>query len=221
MQIDKIKEVMLGHLADNVEIVIITPLKSTFKNLKDRFEVEKIYKKAFFENCVFKIPNNSKKGIIILSPQGIAAKDIVELFESTKIIFFGLAGSLNPKLCVGSFVEVETAISRKEEVKLSITGNFMPVRCGYSPCLIGDMAKEHCDISRKQYCDVVDMETVICAKTAIKTKNQFRALLLISDIPEIINFWEVPEDMKMKLSECRKTAIDKIVNYVNILMRKE
>ena len=221
MKIDNIKKVMLGHLADNIEIVIITPLKSTFRKLKDRFKIEKIYEKAFFENCVFKIPNNSKKGIIILSPQGIAAKDILELFENTKIIFFGLAGSLNPKLYIGSFVEVETVISEKEEVKLSITGNFITVRCGYSPCLIGEIAKKHCDMLRKQKCDVVDMETVCCAKIAIKNNNQFIALLLISDIPEIINFWEVPEDMKIKLTESRRIAIDKIVNYVDILTRKE
>lgn len=129
MKIDNIKEVMLGHIADNVEVVIITPLKSTYRSLKERFESEEVYEKAFFENCVFKIKENRRKGMIILSPQGIAAKDIVELFKNTKIIFFGLAGSLNPNLKIGSFVEVETAISQKEKFKLTITGKLMTVRC--------------------------------------------------------------------------------------------
>ena len=221
MKIDNIKKVMLGHIANDIEVVIITPLKSTFRKLKEQLEIEEIYEKAFFENCVFKITENSKKGIIILSPQGIAAKDIVELFENTKILFFGLAGSLNPRLEIGSFVEVETAINGKEKINLNTTGNFMTVQCGYSPCLIGKMAKEYCEISRKQNCDVVDMETVICAKVAIEKNNQFIALLLISDIPEIINFWEVPENMKIKLTEGRKIAIDKIVNYINVLVGKE
>lgn len=221
MKIDNIKKVMLGHQVDDVELVIITPLKSTFRKLKEQLKIEEIYESAFFENCIFKITKNSKKGIIILSPQGIAAKDIVELFENTKILFFGLAGSLNSRLEIGSFVEVETAINGKEKIKLTTTGNFMTVQCGYSPCLIGKMAKEYCEISRKQNCNVVDMETVICAKTAVETNNQFIALLLISDIPEIINFWEVPENMQIKLGESRKKAIGKIVNYINVLAGKE
>lgn len=221
MKIDNIKKVMLGHRTDNVELVIITPLKSTFRKLKEQLEIEKIYERAFFENCVFKITENNKKGIIILSPQGISAKDILELFENTKILFFGLAGSLNPRLEIGTFVEVATAINGKEKIKLTTTGDFMPVQCGYSPCLIGKMAKEYCDISRKQNCDVVDMETAICAKTANETNNKFIALLLISDIPEIINFWEVPENMKIKLADGRITAIDKIVNYINVLLGRE
>lgn len=221
MKIDNIKEVMLGHIANNVEVVIITPLKSTYRSLKERFEIKEVYEKAFFENCVFKLKKNRRKGMIILSPQGIAAKDIVELFKNTKIIFFGLAGSLNPNLKIGSFVEVETAISQKEKFKLTTMGKLMTVRCGYSPCLIGKIAKEYCDMSKKQKCDVVDMETVFCAKTAIEANNKFIALLLISDIPEIINFWELSENMKIKLAESRKIAIDKIENYVNILIEKE
>lgn len=221
MNIDNIKKVMLGHLANNVELVIITPLKSTFRRLKEQLKIEEIYERAFFENCIFKITKNDKKGIIILSPQGIASKDIVELFENTKILFFGLAGSLNPRLEIGSFVEVETAINRKEKIKLTTTGDLITVQCGYSPCLIGKMAKEYCEIAKKQNCDVVDMETVICAKTAIETNNQFIALLLISDIPEIINFWELPENMKIKLTEGRKISVDKIVNYINDLVGKE
>ena len=72
MKIDNIKEVMLGHIANNVEVVIITPLKSTYRSLKERFEIEEVYEKAFFENCVFKIKENRRKGMIILSPQGLS-----------------------------------------------------------------------------------------------------------------------------------------------------
>lgn len=152
-----------------------------------------------------------------MSPQGIASKDIVELFENTKILFFGLAGSLNPQLEIGTFVEIDTAINGKERVKLITTGNFLTVKCGYSPCLIGKMAKKYCEIARKRNCDVVDMETEICAKTAKENNNQFIALLLVSDIPEIINFWEIPENIKIKFAEGRKIAIDKIIDYTNIL----
>ena len=200
-----------------MELVIITPLKSTFRKLKEQLEIGEVYRNVFFENCVFKIKKNNKRGIIILSPQGIASKDIVELFENTKILFFGLAGSLNPQLEIGTFVEIDTAINGKERVKLITTGNFLTVKCGYSPCLIGKMAKKYCEIARKRNCDVVDMETEICAKTAKENNNQFIALLLVSDIPEIINFWEIPENIKIKFAEGRKIAIDKIIDYTNIL----
>lgn len=217
MKIDNIKKIMLGHLAVDVELVIITPLKSTFRKLKEQLEIGEVYRNVFFENCVFKIKKNNKRGIIILSPQGIASKDIVELFENTKILFFGLAGSLNPQLEIGTFVEIDTAINGKERVKLITTGNLLTVKCGYSPCLIGKMAKKYCEIARKRNCDVVDMETEICAKTAKENNNQFIALLLVSDIPEIINFWEIPENIKIKFAEGRKIAIDKIIDYTNIL----
>lgn len=120
MKIDDIKKIMLGHLADDVELIIITPLKSTYRRLKERLDVKEKYENAFFENCIFDI-KESRKGIVILSPQGIASKDIVELFKNTKIIFFGLAGSLNSELPIGSFVEVDTAIYQNNSFELTTT----------------------------------------------------------------------------------------------------
>ena len=217
MKIDNIKKIMLGHLADGVELVIITPLKSTYRRLKERLDIKEIYENTFFENCIFNV-KKSKKGIVILSPQGIAAKDIVELFENTKIVFFGLAGSLNSELQIGSFVEVDSAIYQNDRFKLTTTKDLRTVKCGYSPCLLGDIAEEYCENARKQNCNVVDMEVAVCARTAIKNKNNFFALLLISDIPGIISFWEVPKDVQIKLTEERKNAIDKIINYINVLV---
>lgn len=217
MKRDNIKKFMLGHLAENIGVIIITPLKSTYKKLKEKLDVKEKYENVFFENCIFDI-KDSRKGIVILSPQGIASKDIVELFENNKIVFFGLAGSLNSKLPIGSFVEVDTAIYQNNIVELTTTKDLKTVRCGYSPCLLGNIAKEYCKNAMNQNCNVVDMEVAVCAKTAKENNNQFLALLLISDIPGIINFWEVPEDMQIKLKEERKNAIDKIINYINVLI---
>ena len=44
---DKIKKIMLGHLADNIELVIITPLKSTFCRLKETLEIEQVHNNVF------------------------------------------------------------------------------------------------------------------------------------------------------------------------------
>lgn len=217
---DEIRKIMLGHVAYNIELVIITPLKSTFKSLIETQEIEEIYEKAFFVNCIFKI--NEKKGLIVLAPQGIASKDIIELFENTNILFFGLAGSLNPKFKIGDFVEVETAANEENKnLELVTTDTLRKVKCGYSPCLLGTMARNFCDFAKEMDCDVIDMETAYCAKTANKRNNKFTSLLLISDIPGLINFWEVSEEFQKKLKKGRIDAISKIVNYINILVRKE
>lgn len=215
---DEIKKVMLGYIPKNISLVVITPLQSTFYKLKDILNIEKTHENGFFENCIFKINETDKKGILVLSPQGIASKDIIELFENTNILFFGLAGSLNSKIEIGTFVEIDIAIDEeKNKYELVTTENYKKVKCGYSPCMLGTIAKKYCDFSKNLNCDVVDMETVYCAKTAVERNNRFTALLLISDIPDKINFWELSEEALMKLKKQRKIAIDKISNYINIL----
>lgn len=213
-----IKKIMLGNIPNSISLVIITPLQSTYHKLKNILNIEEMNDKCFFDNCIFKINEENKKGILVLSPQGISAKDIIELFENTDILFFGLAGSLNPKFEIGTFLEVKTAVDEeKNNFKLVTTGNYETVKCGYSPCMLGTVAKKHCDFSRELKCDVVDMETVYCAKTAIEKNNRFTSLLLISDIPEIINFWELSDETRIKLKEQRKVALEKIVDYIRIL----
>lgn len=86
MKIDNIKKIMLGHLANDVKLVIITPLKSTYRRLKERLDVKEIYKNAFFENCIFNI-KESRKGIVILSPQGIASKILLNYLKIIRLYF--------------------------------------------------------------------------------------------------------------------------------------
>ena len=219
MEKNCIKKTMLGHLALDIDFVLITPLKSTFYRLKDTLTIIEEYNKCFFENFVFRLNEKNKNGLIVLSPQGVSAKDIIELFENSKILFFGLAGSLNENLKIGSFVEVQNAVDENNnDVTLSITGKFETVKCGYSPCLLGNIAKKHCDLARKKNCDVVDMETSYCATTAKEHNNKFTSFLLISDIPEVQNFWEVSVEEQAKLKQSRLIAIEQILQYINILL---
>lgn len=216
---EEIKKIMLGHLADNIEVVVITPLKSTFHSLRCELNVEKLYDKAFFENCIFRIGKKNTKGLLILSPQGIGAKDVIELFKNTNILFFGLAGSLKPKLEIGSFVEVKSTVNEKGGVTEVYAGkNFENVTCGYSPCLLGKIAKEYYSLAKSLNCDVVDMETVYCAETAIEGNNIFASLLLISDIPEVTNFWQVSELEQRRIKDGRTKAINEIKKYINLLI---
>lgn len=220
-KIDEIRKIMLGHIPTNIAIVVITPLPSTFYKLTKRLDIEEKYDNGFFENCIFRLHKENKKGMLILSPQGIASKDIIELFSNIDILFFGLAGSLNNKYSIGSFVEVELAEDENGEItKLNTTGKKEKVKCGYSPCLLGKIEKKYCEFARKENCDVVDMETTYCAKTAIENNNRFVSLLLISDIPKKINFWELSDINYNKLKEARKDAINEIINYINILIKE-
>lgn len=221
-KINKIKKIMLGHIPINISIVVITPLPSTFYKLCKRLDIKEKYDNGFFENCIFRLNDEEdKRGILILSPQGIASKDIIELFSNINILFFGLAGSLNKKYEIGSFVEVILAEDEYGEIsKLNTIGKKEMVKCGYSPCLLGEIEKKYCEFARNENCDVVDMETTYCAKTAIERNNRFVSLLLISDIPKVINFWELSDIERNKLKEGRKDAINEIINYINILIKE-
>ena len=220
-KINKIRKIMLGHIPINVSIVVITPLPSTFYKLSKKLDIEETYDNGFFGNCTFRIHKNDKRGILVLSPQGISSKDIIELFSNTNILFFGLAGSLNNEYKIGNFVEVETAEDEYGNItKLSTTGKYEKVKCGYSPCLLGKIEKRYCEFAKKENCDVVDMETTYCAKTASEKNNKFVSLLLISDIPKMVNFWELSGTEAKKLKEGRKYAIDEIVNYINVLIKE-
>lgn len=220
-ELNEIRKIMLGHIPIDISIVVITPLPSTFYKLSEKLDIEEKYDNGFFENKVFRLHKNAKRGILILSPQGIASKDIIELFSDQNILFFGLAGSLNNKYTIGSFVEVELAEDEHgENTQLNTIGKKEKVKCGYSPCLLGKIEKKYCEFARKENCDVVDMETVYCAKTAVERNNKFLSLLLISDIPKEINFWELSDIDRNKLKKGRKDAINEIINYINILIKE-
>ncbi len=220
-KLNRIRKIMLGHIPINISIVVVTPLPSTFYKLSEKLNIDEKYDNGFFENYIFRLPKKDKRGILILSPQGIASKDIIELFSNNNILFFGLAGSLNDKYTIGDFVEVEQVEDENGEItKTYTTENKKKVKCGYSPCLLGKIEKKYCDFARKENCDVVDMETVYCAKTAIERNNKFLSLLLISDLPKKINFWELSEIERNKLKKGRKDAINEIMNYINFFIKE-
>lgn len=216
--LSSVKNIMLGHLENNFDLVIMTPLKSTFEALIIQLGVTKIYDKCFFKNGL--INYKDKKILIVMSPQGIASKDIVELFSDTNILFFGLAGSLDLKYEIGEFFEVDKAVYNSKIIDLSVSNKLKKVRCGYSPCLIGELADEYCDKARKNKCNVVDMEIAVCAETAKKKNNRFLAFVLISDMPHKVNFWEVTKELQKKISKERKNAIKKIIEYIDVFERK-
>lgn len=214
----KIQKFMLGHSVQDEQIVIVTPLKSTYKIMQETFKVTQLYDHSFFDNFCFLY--NGIRGIIILSPQGLSACDVIELFENKTILFVGLAGSLNKSLSVGEFVEVEQCIDEENnKEKLSGPQLFTLVSCGYSPCMIGSYQKKYFELAQKNKCDVIDMETVYCCKISQKNGNKFTSLLLISDIPEYKNFYELTEGDRRLLLLGRQNFLEQIKLYINYLVR--
>lgn len=216
--LSSVKNIMLGHLENNLDLVIMTPLKSTFEALITQLGVTKIYDKCFFRNGL--INYKDKKILIVMLPQGIASKDIVELFSDTNMLFFGLAGSLDLKYEIGEFFEVDKAVYNSKIINLNVSNKFKKVKCGYSPCLLGELADEYCDKARKEKCNIVDMEIAVCAATARKKNNRFLAFVLISDIPHKVNFWEVTKELQEKISKERRNAVKEIIEYIDIFGRE-
>lgn len=215
--IETICNIMIGHSTNSIELVVMTPLKSTYKKIiKELNKNGEFYEKCFFENFVYE--TKIGKVMIVLSPQGLASNDIVELFNNTNFLFFGLAGSLNDIYRVGDFVEVKEAYYFDEKSSLKLIADYRKVICGYSPCMIGEIADKYCRDAKDKSCDVVDMETSVCAKTAKKHNDNFTSLLLISDIPGKYDFWKLSDEMKNKLANCRKKTIKIIIKYINYII---
>lgn len=217
--IEIIRNIMIGHSINNIKLVVMTPLKSTYKKIiKELNRNGESYEDCFFENFVYE--TKIGKVMIVLSPQGLASNDIVELFNDTNFLFFGLAGSLNDIYKVGNFVEVEEAYYFNEKTSLKLIGDYRKAICGYSPCMVGEISNKYCCDAKDKRCDVVDMETSICARTAKKHNDNFTSLLLISDMPGKYDFWKLSDEMKNNLENCRKKSIEIIIKYIDYIIRE-
>lgn len=211
-----INQTLISHISEEVEIVIITPILSAFKKLIDRLGCSEVVDCCFFHNAHFETQNGTK-GIIIIIPQGIGAQDVMYALSDKDILFYGYAGSLTCKIPIGSIVEVNLALFVSEydsgRYEVNTIGKNSNVVCGYSPCLLGDLASKHCENSRQAGCQVIDMETVFCARAALINNNRFYSNLVISDIPSTINFWELSDDLRVYFKRQCAEAIDNIVLY--------
>ena len=200
------REIMLGHNKD-LELVIITPSNTIYEGLKKNNNTFEEYKHNFFKNYYFKYKNAYIN--VILSPQGLSTQDIICLFNNTTILFIGLAGALNNNLKIGQIVEVSKSVY-DEKINLRELNTFEKVTCGYSPCMLGELSKDFQDNARKNNCDVIDMETYYCARASLEFNNNFSSLLIITDIPNIINFWEISDDESRLINESKNIIIKNI-----------
>ena len=211
----KIQKTLLGRLTNDIQVVVITPITSAFNKLSVKLQLFENHNNGFFHNYCFRT-ESGVVGMLINIPQGISAQDVMYAFSDVDIFFYGYAGGLVQDIDIGTIVEVKTAIDHDGiPLPLNVTGVHRNVICGYSSCLLGNMASYHCEKARLAGCHVVDMEVVSCAHAAIQNMNRFTAQLVISDIPGLKNFWELDKDTKASFKQNCIVAIDNIVLYLN------
>lgn len=211
----QISETLLGCITTDIQVVIITPIKSVFQKFRENLNCISINDKGFFYNVTFETATK-RKGMLIKVPEGISAQDVMYAFSNIDFFFFGYAGGLLEKKMFGTVVEVSSAIDIDGVIySLECVGLYKSVVCGYSPCLLGQLAKQFSRKMRSQKCEVIDMEVVYCTSAALQNSNHITAYLLITDIPGEINFWELSNEEKKLLKIKRDDAICKIANHVN------
>jgi nucleoside phosphorylase len=211
----QIQKTLLGRLSNDIHVVVITPIISAFNKLKEKLNASEVNESGFFSNTCFQT-KNGLTGMLVCIPQGIGAQDVMHAFSNVNVLFYGYAGSLVDDIKIGSIVEIGTAIDTEMTIfPLRYNGTYDQVICGYSPCLLGDIANRHCEQARLAGCQVIDMETVYCAYAATKNSNRFTAHLVISDIPGTINFWELTADDKAYFKKKCASAIDNMVLLLN------
>lgn len=202
---------------EEYSVVVVTPIQSAYNKLKNLLECNLERNNSFFLNAQFDA-KNKRKGLLILSPEGIAAQDSIYTFKNVDIIFYGYAGSIDKSIEIGTKIEIHSIVDneRNNIIKelFCIKQDYKKAICGYSPCMLGPLANKYSNKAQEKGAQIVEMEMVYCGMIALLNKCRFTAWVVISDMPGIINFWELKEQDKNKFEKAKNEVINDIVNYV-------
>lgn len=186
----EIQEAFLGRIIEDVSVVVLTPIHHLYVALFNSLHCGKESLEGFYCNACFN--KGEKKGLLICCPQGVAAQDVVFLFPNTRMIFVGYAGGMTNDILIGTPVEAEKAIYSSSEIyKLVCPGFFSKAIVSYSPCFLGKVADNSYSFAHNNGASVVDMETVHCARAAEDNNVRLTAFLLVTDIPNYTDVWQV------------------------------
>lgn len=205
-----IKRRLFGHelLRNNV---IVTPLDSIYKRILNKYKDDACEYTAMYSNCIIK-----DKVHVIKVPQGIQAQDAIIVCEDRTILFIGYAGGLDG-VKIGDVVGVETAILPSgKRFKLKISTEMKNTICGYSPALLGNVAVEHQRNAKLLGCNIVDMEIAYCS--SISDNNRFSAIVLITDLPGVCNFWELDECANDNIKNGKERLINIVYDHIDKLI---
>lgn len=213
---EEMYNILLGN-NEKYDIVVVTPIRSAYNKLKSLLECNSEQNNSFFKNAQFDA-KDKRKGLLILSPEGIAAQDTIYMFKNIDIIFYGYAGSLDKSIEIGTKIEIHSILDNESNNIIKklycVKQDYKKAICGYSPCMLGPLADKYSSTAKENGAQIVEMETVYCGKIALSNKCKFTAWVVISDMPGVINFWELKEQDKNKLKKARNEVINDIVNYV-------
>lgn len=213
IEIKQWQRLFLGRTIGDISFAVVTPLYHAYRDLYLRSGCVKDYVDGFYYNA--DIVNHRERGILICLPQGVASQDVMYLFRSTPILFFGFAGGMNSSVKIGDIVTVNEAITDTSNLlRLSPLSNLPVVRGAYSPCFLGKPAALCQNAALEKQADVVDMELVSCAEACAENGNSLQALLIITDLPGKTEAWMCTEIEQRKIAEAFQKALGIIVKEV-------
>ena len=219
MNLDRLQEALFARVVSTVEFAIVTPLPSAYDSLRNQLRAGAEPLTGCYQNTLFS-DRNGAGGLLVLVPQGKQAQDAIYAIPGRYVLFFGYAGGLTESVSPGTLLEVRVA---KDEEGLSwplaCSNVFPQIDCGYSPCMLGELAKKHWANARLQGCTVVDMEIAACAQAAQRNDCRLTAWVMVTDIPERIEFWDLTPEHHRALSENLIAALSRVVSLTAAEMR--
>ena len=199
---------LFGIDLKNVKCVVVTPLTVVFEKVKNQLSGE-IYEVSGIYKC-FVIG----KTLMVKCPQGIQAQDSVVVLENVHILFVGFAGGFDDALlgkimCVGKAI-----LPTGESVRLNLIEGLSDCTCGYSPALLGTVAKKHQKNAKELGCNIVDMEIAYCSMAATYNNVDFRAMVLITDLPGVIELWEKEKIDHLLIDKGVDQLCQRLISYI-------
>lgn len=184
LEIQAMQRFLYGFDLDQVKSIILIPLSSIFENILNTFGGATCKNGGIYKSFII------DKVLVVKCPQGIQAQDAIIPIKNKRILLVGFAGGFENAL-LGQVVSIEeTCLPNGERIQIKSADHLQACICGYSPALLGDLAKFYQDLSKKNGCNVVDMEIAYCSKIAALNNNVFSAIVLITDLPGQIELWE-------------------------------
>lgn len=209
---------LLGRELIEPDAVIVTPIKSIYKKLISAYQSIDERTECFYRNALIDLPNlgASRQILFVVTPQGIQAQDLMYVLSNTHIIHIGFAGSISEEFDIGDVTECTVAFTENcNSYNLTPLSRHPNCVCGYSPCLLGDVADSHVRIAKKLGCHLVDMEVAYCAMAAAQNHLKLSALLLVTDCPPSRGFWQLDDVDRGKMNAGLQKTLDTVISICN------
>ncbi len=196
------------------EMVVITPIDGIYNILNDHYSSQSVEYKGMYRNFLI-----DGRVLVVKSPQGVQAQDVIDTFQNKSVLFVGYAGSLGAYEIGSVFAVSEAVLPDGKRISLPCLENLKIGICGYSPALLGVLAKKYQDRARHLGCDCVDMEIAYCANNA--GQNEFYALVLITDKPGETEFWELDDSVRDRLLDGPNEFIRIVISYMDEWLNRD